>query len=100
MPELVGAWEESQLARADAEAGNAKAQVELGLMYADGRGVAQDYAEAYAWLGAAAAQPYGDAEEPQTFRQRRQELLDEMTPAQVERGKELEREYREKYVRR
>jgi hypothetical protein len=38
-----------------AEQGNAAAQNHLGSLYADGRGVPQDYAEAYFWLSLASA---------------------------------------------
>ena len=43
-----------------AERGDAQAQAMLGLMYANGRGVRQDYAEAVKWYRQAAAQ--GDAD--------------------------------------
>ncbi len=80
--------------RMAAEQGNADAQRDLGWMYASGRGVAQDYAEAYGWIGTAAAQRQGGTLDD------RRALLGHMTPFQVERGEELEREYREKYVMR
>ena len=38
------------------------AQYNLGLMYANGRGAPQDYAEAYAWFSVAAASGYVAAE--------------------------------------
>ena len=60
-------------------------------MYANGRGVPQDYAEAYAWIGTAAAQGLGGTEEA------RQALLGEMTPFQASRAEDLAREYSEKY---
>ena len=41
--------------RMAAKQGNALAQNHLGLIYADGRGVPQDYAEAYFWLSLARA---------------------------------------------
>jgi hypothetical protein len=41
--------------RMAAKQGNALAQNHLGLIYADGRGVPQDYAEAYFWLSLASA---------------------------------------------
>ena len=46
--------------RALADAGEASAQVALGWMYAEGRGVPQDYVEAAAWFRRSAEQ--GDAE--------------------------------------
>jgi hypothetical protein len=46
----------AKLFRKAAEAGNASAQFELGLIYDDGQGVAQDYKQAMAWYEKAAAQ--------------------------------------------
>jgi TPR repeat protein len=46
----------AKLFRKAAEAGNASAQFELGLIYDDGKGVAQDYKQAMAWYEKAAAQ--------------------------------------------
>ncbi|WP_275284986.1 tetratricopeptide repeat protein [Thiospirillum jenense] len=48
-----------------AEQGNAKAQSNLGVMYENGRGVAQDYAEAVRWFRKAADQ--GDAKAQLNF---------------------------------
>ena len=45
----------------EAERGDAAAQNNLGLMYYDGRGVLQDYAEAVRWYRQAAEQGYTDA---------------------------------------
>lgn len=45
-----------------AEAGNTKAQVRLGLMYRDGRGVARDSATAFGWLMRAARGGRADAQ--------------------------------------
>jgi len=42
--------------------GDALAQFNLGLMYAKGRGVAQDYVQAAFWYEKAASQGYADAE--------------------------------------
>ena len=49
-------WEE------EANAGNAEAQFNLGLLYLDGKGVAQDYAEAAVWFRRAADQGYAKAQ--------------------------------------
>ena len=48
--------------RALAEAGDAEAQNNLGLMYFNGRGVAQDEAEAVAWYRRAAEQGFANAQ--------------------------------------
>lgn len=48
--------------RKDAEAGKAQAQFSLGVMYANGRGVEKDYAEAVKWYRKAADQGYASAQ--------------------------------------
>ncbi len=50
---------EPQILRPLAEQGNALAQLGLGVMYANGQGVPQDYAQAFVWYRKAAEQ--GDA---------------------------------------
>jgi TPR repeat protein len=50
-----------RLYRLAAEQGVAKAQHNLGVMYANGEGVPQDYAEAYAWFCVAATSGDVDA---------------------------------------
>jgi uncharacterized protein len=52
-----------QIFRPLAEQGNAEAQIGVGLMYRDGEGVPQDYAQAVVWFLKVANQgnePYGD----------------------------------------
>ena len=51
-----------QETRLQAEQGDANAQGGLGAMYASGKGVAQDYAEAAKWCRKAADQGYADAQ--------------------------------------
>lgn len=46
----------------EANAGNAEAQFNLGLLYVDGKGVSQDYAEAAVWFRRAADQGYAKAQ--------------------------------------
>ena len=77
-----------------AEQGHIEAQFDLGWAYANGEGVTQDYAEAYAWFSAASAQGRDDAEETL------QALLRDMTPSQAERAEILAREYQEKFLTR
>ena len=48
--------------RARAEAGDADAQTNLGVMYANGDGVPEDYTEAAAWYRKAAEQGHADAQ--------------------------------------
>ncbi|MBP0123454.1 MAG: tetratricopeptide repeat protein [Candidatus Nitrotoga sp.] len=57
--DYVGAINAWRLASAT---GNARAQLNLGVMYAKGQGVAQDYAEAFKWSRLAAAQGNADAQ--------------------------------------
>jgi TPR repeat protein len=57
-------------------------------MYKEGRGVPQNYAEAYRWLSLAAAQGYADAVED------RDNILALMTPAQIAKGQQLVAEWR------
>ncbi|WP_298046243.1 tetratricopeptide repeat protein, partial [uncultured Cardiobacterium sp.] len=45
-----------------AEAGDAAAQNNLGVLYAEGQGVAQDYAQARTWFEKAAAQGHANAQ--------------------------------------
>ena len=47
---------------AEGNAGNPEAQFNLGLLYLDGKGVAQDYAEAAVWFRRAADQGYARAQ--------------------------------------
>ena len=54
--------------RARAEAGDAEAQFNLGVMYAFGRGVTQDYAQAVSWFRKAADQGYAEAQYNLGFR--------------------------------
>jgi len=56
-----------------AEAGDAAAQNNLGILYDNGQGVAQDYGKARAWFEKAAAQK-GNKEAQQIARQALQEL--------------------------
>ena len=51
-----------RLWRSLAEQGDAEAQHNLGLMYAEGRGVPQDYAKALKWFRLAAAPDYAHAQ--------------------------------------
>ena len=80
--------------RMAAEQADREAQSNLAMLYFNGQGVAQDYVEAYAWIATSEAQGQALSE---LFRHA---VLAEMTPSQVERGEELVREYREKYVTR
>jgi TPR repeat protein len=79
--------------RKAAEQGNGPAQYYLGLMYAQGRGVPQDFVQAHMWLNLAATQDTGDAA------QSRDTLAAMMTPAQVAEAQKLAREWKPKLER-
>lgn len=73
--------------RTAAESGSLSAQNEYGLLYAQGQGVELDYVEAYAWI----AMPAGAGDE-QSIKNRDQ-LLEILTPAQLEEARALAAEY-------
>ena len=50
------------LVRQTAEQGDASAQYTLGLGYANGRGVAQNYVQAHKWINLAASRTTGEAQ--------------------------------------
>jgi hypothetical protein len=72
--------ERFHLLSAKAAQGNADAQSDLGLMYADGQGTPQDYAEAYKWYNLAASQGQAGASAY------RDKLTLSMTPEQIAEG--------------
>ncbi len=93
---VAGPWEDGMVAynRGDyvpalklfrplAEAGNAKAQSILGIMYRKGEGVTPSSARAFMWFSIAAAR--GDAKAKASLR----EMTKEMTPAEMSQAKAL-----------
>jgi hypothetical protein len=81
-----------RLWKRSAEQGAMPAQILLGSMYAEGKGVPEDDVRAYAWLSIVAAQRYGAA--PII----KEHTADRMTPAQIAEGQKLSSELWEKYV--
>ena len=73
-------------AKAKAEAGDAESEVELGLRYTNGEGVAKDYVETYEWLLLAARQGDEDAKKNMT------ELESKLTPEQIAEGQKRARD--------
>jgi len=74
--------------RLAAEQGNAKAQFNLGFMYAKGYGVPQDYVLANMWWNLASSNGYKDAVE-------NRDILEKyMSPAQIEKAKEMARNWK------
>jgi uncharacterized protein len=73
-----------------AEAGLPFAQNNLGVMYKNGWGVQQDYVKAYMWFDLA-ARYYFDFEEMnlERARQNKQDILANMTPAQIAQARAL-----------
>ena len=72
--------------------GDAYAQYNLGLMYANGKGVTKDTVTAYAWLSIAAAQ--GD-----TLAKKAKEFFSKiMTQSQIAEAQKRSREYWAQYV--
>jgi len=76
--------------RKAAAQGNATTQYNLGLMYANGQGVPQDFVQAHMWYNLAAAKGYKNA------RKVRDNLAKQMTPAQIAEAQKLAREWKPK----
>ena len=78
----------AQWFRKAADQGNARAQGNLGVMYADGQGVPKDYVQAYMWfnLGAAGGSELGG--------KNRDAIAARMTPAQIGEAQRLSREWK------
>ena len=75
-----------------AQQGHVEAQTILGLMYAEGQGVPQDDAQAYAWLNIAAAQGDKDAKNNKEI------VAQSITREDLARAQKLTREYWDAYV--
>ena len=78
--------------RRAAEQNYLRAQTSLGMLYAAGRGVEQDFAEAFAWLTLAS----DSGNEPAT--KMKQQLLDVITEDEFSRGLQLIDRYRTMYT--
>jgi len=77
--------------RLAARQGNAKAQVNLAVMYAKGQGVPRDYVQAYMWFSLAAVQ--GDKKGTQN----RDQAAKLMTSQQIVEAQKLAQEWRAKH---
>jgi TPR repeat protein len=71
-----------------AEQGDVLAFAKLGWMYAEGRGVRQDFIQAHMWYNLSAAQGEPRAAEA------RDALATQMTPAQIAEAQRLAREWK------
>jgi TPR repeat protein len=69
--------------RLAAAQGNANAQLNLGVMYANGHGVPEDYVQAYAWMNLAAAQGNKDNSK------NKNSIRKLMTPGQIAEAQKL-----------
>ena len=74
--------------RLAADQGNACAQYNLGIMYAKGQGVPQDYVLAHMWFNLSAAQGIGDAVKNRDI------AAGKMTPDQLAEAQRLAREWK------
>jgi TPR repeat protein len=77
--------------RLAAEQGDADGQNLLGAVYANGKGVPQDYVQSHMWLNLSAAQGL------ETARNERDIIAERMTPAQIAEAQRLAREWTEKH---
>ncbi len=80
-----------------AEQGHARAQFNLGLMNALGRGVPQDYVRAYMWLNLASSRAVADDHAP--FADIRDAVASLMTPQQIAEAQALARNWQPKLKR-
>jgi len=78
--------------RLAAEQGFALALSQLGYAYYEGKGVPQDYVQAYAWFGVAAKSVQHAAEA-------QSECLEKMTPSQIKEGNILCQEHKKRWPR-
>ena len=74
-----------------AEQGDVEAQVNIGIMYFEGRGVVQDYVQAHKWTNLAASRQTG--EERKMSADARDALAGLMTPAQLAEAQRLARQW-------
>ena len=79
-----------RLLRPIADQGDAFAQYNLGLMYANGQGVPQDYIQAHMWFNLATAQNDANAAKNRDI------VAAKMAPAQIAEAQKLAREWKPK----
>jgi TPR repeat protein len=77
-----------------AEQGYADAQFNLGVAYANGQGVPQDYGEAHMWLNLAASR--ASRTDAKSYAEVRDDLAGKMTPQQIAEAQRLVREWKPK----
>jgi TPR repeat protein len=69
--------------RLGADQGDARAQLDLGVMYLNGQGVPQNYVQAHMWSNLAASSSTLKKEEHNTAVRNRDLVASKMTPAQI-----------------
>ena len=79
----------AQLFRSRAEQGDTRAQNNLGGMYAQGRGVPQDFVRAHMWFNVAAAALTGD--ERKAAIKNRDNVASQLTAVQIGKAEEMAR---------
>ena len=82
--------------RLAAEQGKNVAQFELGAMYANGKGVPQDFVQAHKWLNLAASRITPRKEDDVEAQSARDSLAKKMTTSQVAEAQRLAREWQPK----
>ena len=83
--------------RLAAAQGNEFAQINLGVMYTNGRGVRQDFVRAYMWFTLAAAALSGDSGD--TAIKNRDRIASKMTAEQIATAQEMARRCQESSLR-
>ena len=73
-----------------ASQGDAESQCNLGVMYANGEGVPQDFVQAHTWFNLAAAQGHTNGATNRDL------VAKEMTPQQIGQAEELARNWKPK----
>ena len=79
-----------------AEQGDASAQLQLGLLYALGQGVPQDYVQAHKWINLSASRMTPGKEDALDSRSARDTVAELMTASQVAEAQRLAREWQPK----
>jgi hypothetical protein len=81
-----------------AEQGDAKAQNNLGVLYANGKGVPQDIVQAYVWfsLGASQSPTSDQSVDSNDAAKNRDRAASQMTPEQIARAQKLVGEWKPK----
>ena len=80
--------------RKAAEYGKVVGQYALGVMYANGEGIPQDYIQAHKWLNLAASK--AEAKDAEEYRSARDRLAEKMARSQIAEAQRLARDWKPK----